>query len=331
MIDSVDTVCVNGVKPDEPIILTETFKKADKTLNEPHIHKFGRTRAYVKIEDGCGNKCSYCIIPKLRGGVRYKPADEVYAEISELADNGCAEVSLIGIEISSYPSLPDLVKKLDKISGIKRIRLGSLDPSYIKPQIADGLFASGKIMPHFHLSAQCGSDRILALMRRRYTAETIINNIRYLRSRRPETNISFDIIVGFPSETDSDFSDTAELIKLTAPLHTHIFTFSPREGTEAAVMQGQIPESEKIKRSAALAEIQAGIKRTIYDAALNKSEPLSVLFESFNAGSGIVTGHTPNFLEVSVSGEKSLCGMIHSVRPLGLQPKKENIYGEIIK
>ena len=284
----------------------------DKSDFEPMaIRKFNRTRAYIKIEDGCNSKCSYCIIPTVRGRVRCKPIDNVIDEAKVLIANGCKEIVLIGIETSAYKNLPELIHKLDVIDGIERIRLGSLDPSYMRQMVADEILSANKICPHFHLSVQSGSNKILRAMRRKYTVEIAIRNIEYIRKIRPEMNFTTDIMVGFPGESIDDFNETIAFLHTVKFLHAHIFTYSKRPGTEAADMSNQIPESEKNRRAAVLAKIQDDIKKGIYEN-INPEVPLFVLFETFE--NRIATGHTPNFLEISIASEKDIRGKILEVK-----------------
>ena len=175
------------------------------TLCDVSVDTFHRTRAYIKIEDGCGARCSYCIIPTARGPVRSKPRAAVLREVRTLVNGGCKEIVLTGIEISSYQfDLLALLSELDRVDGLERIRLGSLDPFFIRKDVADALKTVEKLCPHFHISLQSGSSKILAAMRRRYNSQTAMEQILYLKSLFPDCNLFADVITGFPGETEED-------------------------------------------------------------------------------------------------------------------------------
>lgn len=276
---------------------------------------FDRVRAYVKIEDGCNSHCAYCIIPKLRGPVRSREPQDVLNEIKILAGSGCREIVLTGIETSAYGNgLINLLREADGISGIERIRLGSMDPAFCGRAFADAVSELEHFMPHLHISIQSGSSRTLASMRRKYNAETALRNIEYLRERIPRMRFSADIIVGFPGETDDDFADTVSFAEKAGFLHIHIFKYSPRPGTEAALMKNQIPETVKNERAAALASLQRRIKSRLLDSTVSAGRPARVLFETANDGKAC--GHAEDFTEFAVPGDTGLHGQIRSVRPV---------------
>ena len=269
------------------------------------LEEFSRTRAYVKIEDGCDAKCSYCTICKARGPVRLRPIEECVDEIRTLAQNGCKEIVLTGIEISAYTSLAELISVVDKIDGIERIRLSSIDPFYLNKKNIDAISKSKKLMPHFHISLQSGSSSILAKMRRKYNADTAKKNLVYLKEKFINCNLFADIIVGFPTETEDDFYETVDFIKEIEFLHLHIFPYSKRNGTEAAAMDGQIDESEKNKRAAILASIQKEIKLKLLNNAIYGNKRYKVLVETQNNKEAV--GHTEEFFEVKINLEKNSC------------------------
>ncbi len=281
------------------------FNSPAGNLTSTHIKRFDRTRAYIKIEDGCEGKCAYCIIPKVRGGIVLRDEDEIINEVKTLADNECHEVVLTGIETSAYgKGLPALIKKISKIRGIERIRLGSLDPSFLKKEFIDAVAEIKQFCPHFHLSIQNGSDRILALMRRRYNCEMIRNNVAYIRQKFPSVNFSADIIVGFPNETEENFENTCSLVKELKLLHIHAFTYSKRPGTEASEMDGQIPENIKTERLHRLTSIADNNKNAILTALISNKEPVHILVETTEKG--FLTGHTDNFIECKIQIEELL-------------------------
>lgn len=273
-----------------------------------------RARAFVKIEDGCDGKCTYCTIAKARGDVRCKHPEIVIDEITSLAKSGVREVTLTGIELSAYRyGLASLIEKVNAIDGIERIRLGSLDPTVLSEDFCCTLAKCKKVQPHFHISLQSGCTKTLLSMKRRYTAEKAFENLERLRSYIPRLKLSCDLIVGFPGETDADFEETLAFMKKVKFLHAHIFPYSKRPGTIAADMQGQVAGNVKTARLKRVEELQAGIKAHILDEALNENT-LTVLFESRK--SGILRGHTDNFIEVEAPGEKSFIGACAEVVPV---------------
>lgn len=268
-------------------------------LSPTAITRFDRTRAYVKIQDGCNGKCTYCIIPTVRGGIVLRPEQEILTEVTTLAKGGCHEVVLTGIETAAYgKGLPTLIEKIAAIQGIERIRLGSLEPSFLKPTFIDAIAKIPQVCHHFHLSVQNGSNRILAAMRRKYNTATLEANVAYIRSVMPDVNFSADIIVGFPGETEKDFEDTCNLVRRIGFLHLHIFTYSKRPGTEAATMPNQLSESVKSDRLHRLSTIAAEEKAKILHALLQADSPLTILAETVEHG--LLVGHTDTFVECGV-------------------------------
>ena len=260
------------------------------------ITRFDRTRAYVKIQDGCENKCAYCIIPKVRGNVVIRDENEIINEVKALAEGGCHEVVLTGIETSAYGrGLSSLIRQISEIDGIERIRLGSLEPSFMKPEFIDSIADIKQVCHHFHISIQNGSDNVLRAMRRRYNVKMLADNVAYLRSKMPDVNLSADIIVGFPGETEEDFLQTCALVKDLKLLHVHAFTYSKRPDTEAAEMKNQIPEAVKTDRLHRLSEIADGCKNAILERLISSGDNVSVLVETVDKG--YLTGHTDTFIE----------------------------------
>lgn len=272
-------------------------------------------RATVKIEDGCNSHCAYCIISKARGPARSKKPEDIVTEVQALAQAGYKEVILTGIELASYHGdLPELLHQINDIPGLERIRLGSLDPAYITPARIDRMVEVSKLAPHFHISLQSGSTATLNKMRRKYSSEMALRNILHIKQRFPEVQLFADIIVGFPGETDADFNETVDFIRKVGFLHLHIFPFSKRVGTEAAEMDGQIPQEIKRERAAELSHIQAGIKREILENTIKQATPLPVLFET--ESEGVAVGHTHHFMEVEVHGLSHVRGQILPILPV---------------
>ena len=276
-----------------------------------------RTRAYVKIEDGCDNRCAYCKIPDARGHIRSKPIADVVAEVGELAAGGVREVVLTGIETASFgvdthESLADLLDAVDRIEGIERIRLGSLEPTLMRPVFLERIAKVRKLAPHFHLSIQSGCSQTLAAMRRKYNAETALRNIEATRAAIPAVQFTTDFIVGFPGESDADFAETLEFAKRVGFLATHVFKYSKRAGTPAASMPGQIPEEVKHARSQALLAVSAESTARLLAAELAARPVQTVLFEQQIDGAW--SGHTASFIEVRVPSAENLHGRLLSVR-----------------
>lgn len=281
------------------------------------LHTPQRTRSYIKIEDGCENRCAYCIIPKARGKVRSKPAETVLAEAAALGRAGCREIILTGIETASYgrdfesgsPCAPrephgarlaSLLQAADKVPGIQRIGLGSLEPTVLSEAFAAAVAPLRHVLPHYHLSLQSGSSTVLQRMRRRYTAERAEECLARMRHVCPDVTFSADVIVGFPGETDAEFCETVAFFERNRFLHLHIFPFSPRKGTEAAQMPHQIPAGEKHARVKALETAQTAVRTSLLQDYVSthaySDHPVLVLVEK--AGNGMVSGHSQHFAEV---------------------------------
>ena len=257
------------------------------------------TRAYVKIEDGCENKCAYCVIPKVRGPIRSKDPDEVIEEIRHLADIGFKEIVLTGIETCSYQhGLSELIHRVHEIDGIERIRLSSVNPAFINKRFADSIKDLPKFCPHFHLSLQSFCDKTLNAMRRKYNTKMIIENCAYLRQVMPNVQFTADMICGFPGETDEDFTTTLENTKNLGLLFAHIFPYSDRPGTEASKMSGKLSGEIKSARCSALRECVADSRNAIINTLIENKTPLSVLIETEK--NGVLYGHSENFVEVAI-------------------------------
>lgn len=282
------------------------------------LRSFPRTRVYIKIEDGCENKCAYCAIPGARGPVRSKAPEDVISEIRGFIDAGVREIVLTGIETASYGkdlknvTLADLLRQADAVCGDCRIRLGSVDPSLFRQSFVDGIKDLRSVAPHFHISLQSGSSKTLAGMRRKYNADGARAAMERIRTAIPGVQFTTDVIVGFPGETDEDFAETKQFLIDERFLTVHIFPYSRRRGTPADTMRDQVPEEVKHARAAELASLEAEIRRDILDGIVSAGGTYPVLFETF--ADGIATGHTPSFLEVAVPSERDLHGITRNVR-----------------
>lgn len=261
------------------------------------------TRAFVKIQDGCSQFCSYCIIPYARGRIRSRSVESVIAEVQGLAERGIREVVLTGIHISSYgkdtsDTLLHLIQEVHKIAGIQRIRLGSLEPRLITESFAESLAALPKVCPHFHLSLQSGSAGVLRRMNRHYTPEEFLEKCRILRSVYEHPAITTDIIVGFPQETEEEFQETCEFAERAQFYEVHVFKYSRRDGTKAAAMSGQIPEQEKTRRSRRLMRLAEELKQNYLTQYEGKT--VEVLFEHQTERNGVrgFEGFTREYVKV---------------------------------
>lgn len=264
----------------------------------------GRTRAFVKIQDGCENFCSYCIIPYTRGKCRSKKKDIVLKEINTLVNNGYKEVVLTGIHTGHYGedgeiSFPELLREIVRIDGLKRLRISSIEITELNKDFLDVLKKYPVIVDHLHIPLQAGSDKVLKEMNRKYDKEYFLNKINEIRSIRPEISITTDIIVGFPGETDEDFNETCEFSKLIGFSKIHVFPYSRRQGTKADLMPNQIDEKIKKERVAKLMEISDSLEKQYLDRFINKT--VEVLIEKTIEGKSI--GHTGNYIEVEIDGE----------------------------
>lgn len=285
-----------------------------KEYENLHLTKQGEhTRAYIKVQDGCNQFCSYCIIPYARGRVRSRAKEDVVAEVTDLAKNGYQEVVLTGIHLSSYgidfeneDNLLSLIRAVHEIEGIKRIRLGSLEPRIITEEFVQAIAALPKMCPHFHLSLQSGCNETLKRMNRRYTSEEFYEKCEILRKYFEKPALTTDVIVGFPQETEEEFETTYEFLKKICFYETHIFKYSKREGTKAAVMQGQIPEQIKAKRSARLIELGEKNRRAYEESFLGKTVEVLVEEKSDVNGKEMWTGHTKEYMKIALESEKNL-------------------------
>ena len=269
-------------------------------LDKPSEH----TRAFIKVQDGCNQFCSYCIIPYARGRVRSRNMDSVLEEVNRLAANGYKEVVLTGIHLSSYgvetgESLLHLIQEIHKIDGIRRIRLGSLEPKVVTEEFASELSKLEKICPHFHLSLQSGCDATLQRMNRKYTAEEYAKGCEILRKYFEHPAITTDVIVGFPGETEEEFAETKAFLERIHFYEMHIFKYSKRQGTRAAEMKNQIPENIKTERSNVLIELGDKMSEEFRQYYLGREE--EVLFEEAADIDGVAyyVGYTKEYVKVA--------------------------------
>lgn len=275
-----------------------------------------KTRAVIKVQDGCNNFCSYCIIPYAKGRVRSRKLESVVKEITEIAEKGIKEVVITGIHVASYgidfdnnTRLIDLLEAIQKIDGIKRIRLGSLEPNIITEEFVNRLKKVTKMCDHFHLSLQSGCDETLKRMNRKYTAETFEKEVNLLKKTFPDVALTTDVIVGFPGETEEEFNETYKYLSKIRFTKLHVFKYSPRKGTVAAKMKNQIDSTVKEKRSHKLIELSNECEIEFLDRYVGKE--LKVLFEKQDGE--YIKGHTTNYLVVKAK-ETELENQIKDVK-----------------
>ena len=279
------------------------------------------TRAYIKIQDGCNQFCSYCIIPYARGRIRSREFDNIKQEVTELAQKGFKEIVLTGIHLSSYGNnenkLIDVVEMIAGIEGVERIRLGSLEPNIVTEDFAKRLAKVDKICPHFHLSMQSGCDNTLKRMNRHYTSDEYFEKCELLRKYFDNPAFTTDVIVGFPGETQEDYEISREFVKKVRFSELHVFKYSKRDGTVAAKMENQIPEPVKTERSEDLIKVGENLTMEYRRKFIGKK--VSVLFEeTINvAGENYWVGHTKEYIKVIMKSDKDISGDIKNVSLIG--------------
>lgn len=278
------------------------------------------TRAYIKVQDGCNQFCTYCIIPFARGRVRSRAKEDVIREVTDLAENGYKEVVLTGIHLSSYgvdlenEDLLSLILAVNEVEGIKRIRLGSLEPRIITEEFAKTIAGLEKMCPHFHLSLQSGCDETLRRMNRRYTSKEYYEKCQLLRKYFDNPALTTDVIVGFPGETEEEFAKSKAFIDKVDFYETHIFKYSKRQGTKAAVMENQIPEQIKTLRSNELLELDKQ-KREKYEAAFVGKEVEVLVEESVEIdGQSYQVGHTKEYVKIALKSDENLQNQLKNIQ-----------------
>ena len=292
----------------EPHITKETYQT-------PSVSSFSeRTRAYMKIEDGCNRFCSYCAIPYARGRVRSRDTESIKNEAKQLSDNGYKEVVLVGINLSAFgqdtdSDICDAVEAVGKIEGIERIRLGSLEPDHISDEMLNRLYKVKQFCPQFHLSLQSGCDETLKRMNRHYDTEFYADLVRRIKMRFEDASVTTDIMVGFAGETDEEFQKSLEFVKSQGFAKCHVFTYSKREGTAAVKLGGHIPNSVKQRRAALMLNAAEEAQKSFLRGMVNKTE--KVLFETEK--DGYIEGYTENYTRVRVKTDIPLSNEICEV------------------
>lgn len=286
-------------------------------------YSFGdRTRAFLKVQDGCDYKCTYCTIPLARGISRSDKLENVLQNASEISAKGIKEIVLTGVNIGDYGkgefgnkkhehTFLDLVKTLDEVDGIERLRISSIEPNLLKNETIDFVAQSRTFVPHFHIPLQSGSNDILKLMRRRYLRELYVDRVEQIKRTMPQACIGVDVIVGFPGETDEHFLETYNFLNELEISYLHVFTYSERDNTPAAEMQGVVPVKVRKKRSKMLRGLSAKKRRAFYESQLNTVH--SVLFEGENK-QGYIHGFTENYVKVKAPWNPGLVNTLHEIK-----------------
>ncbi len=280
-----------------------------------------RTRAFLKVQDGCDYKCTYCTIPLARGISRSDTMENVLKNAQEISAQGIREIVLTGVNIGDYGkgefgnkkhahTFLDLVKELDKVPGIERLRISSIEPNLLKNETIAFVAASNTFVPHFHIPLQSGSNTILKLMRRRYLRDLYRDRIAKVREVMPHACIGVDVIVGFPGETDDHFLETYEFLHSLDISYLHVFTYSERDHTPAANMDGVVPKKIRNKRSKMLRGLSAKKRRAFYESQLGKTR--TVLFEGENK-LGYIHGFTENYVKVKAPWNPELVNTLHTI------------------
>lgn len=336
---AIDLVVGNNKKKEIPAILEEYFREKEEgrsgsgtwVTDITHNREYEtlsisrtaeHTRAFIKVQDGCNQFCTYCIIPYARGRVRSRRPEDVLEEVRRLAESGCQEVVLTGIHLSSYgvdleegQNLLALIRTIHAVDGIRRIRLGSLEPGIITEEFAEAIAALPKVCPHFHLSLQSGCDTVLERMNRRYRSEEYKEKCRLLRRVYDRPALTTDVIVGFPGETEEEFEASRAFVEEVNFFETHIFKYSRREGTRAAAMPDQIPEQEKTRRSHILLELDAQRRQEYMESFLGEEKEVLLEEKVELDGKNWWVGYTREYLKAIVPDDgKNRANEMISVR-----------------
>ena len=285
-----------------------------------------RTRAFLKVQDGCDYKCTYCTIPLARGISRSDTLHNVLSNAQEISAKGIKEIVLTGVNIGDYGkgefgnkkhahTFLDLVQALDKVDGIHRIRISSIEPNLLKNETIDFVSQSNSFVPHFHIPLQSGNDQLLKAMKRRYQTSLYIDRVKRIKSTMPHACIGVDVIVGFPGETDELFLETYQLLSDLDISYLHVFTYSERPNTEAVNMDGVVPQKVRNKRSKMLRGLSVKKRRAFYESQLGST--LNVLFEGENK-KGYIHGFTENYVKVKAPWNPTLVNTLHPVKLISM-------------
>ncbi len=331
-LEIVETVKKYQEEHKKDVLNTVTDIMKERTFEPLSISELkDRTRAYLKIQEGCNRFCTYCIIPYARGPVRSRKPEDVLEEVEKLAKNGFKEIVLTGIHILSYgmdlktTNFIDIIKKVHNVDGIERIRFSSIEPLVITDEFIEEMKKLPKVCDHYHLSLQSGCDNTLMRMKRQYTAKDYEIALNKLREAFPNVAITTDIIVGFPGETEEDFKESYDFAKKVKISKIHAFPYSPKKGTKAALFDNQIQNDVKNRRNKEMISLSNNLNREFLQSMLNKTVP--VLFER-EKEPNVYEGHTTNYINVSVKSDKDITNQILNVKLIDII-KEENMEGII--
>lgn len=343
-LDQVDIILGTKGRESLPDLVEEFQRTGERIVKIPKLDEdrafddleistdLATTRAAVKIQEGCDMFCSYCIIPYARGHIASRQADKVLAEAKRLADQGFRELVLTGIHVASYGrdlggklDLSDLVQAVAQVPGIQRIRLSSIEPRWVTRDRLKKMKDTGKFCDHFHLSLQSGSDKILKRMNRKYDRALYRKKINLIREVFPDPGLTTDVIVGFPGEEEEDFQDSLDFCKEMAFSRIHVFQYSKRPGTPAALFDDQVPPQVKKERAGRMRALEKDLRYRFLDDHVGKEA--EVLFEQNRDGR--MEGYTKNYIRVSLPGDDRFAGKLCLVK-LG-QRKKNKLTGKILK
>jgi threonylcarbamoyladenosine tRNA methylthiotransferase MtaB len=335
-VNGVDLVLGATEKFKLPFYINELLASPDRRKGEAQIHSCeiedadfyvgsysigDRTRAFLKVQDGCDYKCTYCTIPLARGISRSDALENVLKNASEIAKQGIKEIVLTGVNIGDYGkgefgnkkhehTFFELCQALDEVAGIERLRISSIEPNLLKNETIDFVAQSKTFVPHFHIPLQSGSNALLKLMKRRYMRELYVDRVTRIKQVMPDACIGVDVIVGFPGETDELFLETYDFLTQLDISYLHVFTYSERENTAAATMEGVVPKKVRAKRSKMLRGLSAKMRRAFYESQLDKT--LTVLFEGENK-EGYIHGFTQNYVKVKAPWNPGFVNTLHKV------------------
>ena len=325
---------VNRAREEDKQVVEVSDVLKNKVFEDLNISEYqDRTRAFVKIQDGCNRFCSYCLIPYARGAVCSKAPEKIISEVAELAKNGFKEILLSGIHIASFGldleggwNLVRILEEVDKVSGIQRIRIGSIDPTFFTEGVIDKIMSLKKLCPHFHLSLQSGCDETLKRMNRRYTAQEYKTVVDNLRRNIEGVSITTDIIVGFPGETQEEFNQTYDFLKDIELSKMHIFKYSPRRGTKAAGILDQINGNIKEDRSHKLITLNHMLEEKHINTLRGKC--MNVLYEQkYKNSEDEYEGYTDNYIKVISKASKNISGEFHMTKLV--EPACDYIIGQV--
>ncbi|MDY0196856.1 MAG: tRNA (N(6)-L-threonylcarbamoyladenosine(37)-C(2))-methylthiotransferase MtaB [Tenuifilaceae bacterium] len=329
-IEGVDLVMGASDRGNIPLYMGDIHKNAKAkvysceidAINDffPAYSSGDRTRSFLKVQDGCDYHCTYCTIPNARGKSRNIPISNIVSQAQSIANQGIKEIILTGVNTGDFgrttgESFIDLLKNLEKVEGIERYRISSIEPNLITDEVIAFVAASSKFLPHFHIPLQSGSNNVLRLMKRRYNRELFADKIRKVKQSIPNVFIGVDVIVGFPGETDNDFSDSYNLLSELKPSFLHVFPYSERPGTPAADFEGKVHSQTITQRAEKLQQLSHSLHSEFYIQNIGRKE--KVLFEGANR-KGIISGFTQNYTKVEVDYKKELVGKIVDVELLGI-------------